>query len=494
MSLCNKNLLPMLTSDFIGHFHPLIVHLPIGILLFAALLTFVAWIKSWDIENVILLAWGTGAFFAIFACITGWILGQSGDYDTALLAQHQWTGLLTAGLSTGTFLIKRYRWIPASATIIFLSIAGHFGGTLTHGENFLFSKKSESAEAVEATDSLSSIQQGDTLQLASKPILTKTFIYQDQVTPILKAKCYSCHGPSKKKGGLRLDSEAHIKSGGKNGKIITTGNPGKSPLYTYLLLPEGDEKHMPPKGKLQLTPREINTIRQWIAKGASFQEEIEEVPSGQGIDISSTFAVVEHAFPESTPRETNQPISPISKDTETLILANKQPPADPLLIGKLKQQQIVLNEVLAGSDYWSVNLVNVKKVTPALLDDLGGMEQHIMRLKMSDKDIEDSHLKQLKGFKNLTRLNLENSNITDQGLEELAHLPQLEQLNLYGTKITDAGLAKLANYPNLKMVYVWQTQTSEEGFKSLQKARPDLKIETGQFQLIKPDTSKINQK
>lgn len=481
----------MFISDLIGHFHPLIVHLPIGILLFAAILTFVGWIKEWNIENVISLTWGTGAFFATFACITGWILGQSGDYDTELLTKHQWTGLLTASLSICTYLIKKYRWIPAGITLIFLSIAGHFGGTLTHGENYLFPDKSNPTPPIENVNSVISTPESDTLGIAATPILKKTFIYQDEVIPILKAKCYSCHGPAKKKGGLRLDSEAHIKSGGKNGSILTEGNPIKSTLYTYLLLPEGDEKHMPPKGKLQLTSKEINTIRHWISKGASFKGEIERTLLQIERNDPITKSVSEPSFlvPEAT--ETVQPTASKAQDTETLILSKKNTPADSLLIEKLKQQQIVLNEIIAGSGYWAVNFVNVKQVTPALLNDLLGMEQHIMRLKMSDKGIENTHLKQLKGFKNLTRLNLENSNITDEGLDELTLLPQLEQLNLYGTKITDAGLAKLANYPNLKTVYLWQTHASEEGFKSLQKARPDLKIETGHFQLIKPDTNKI---
>jgi hypothetical protein len=481
----------MFTSDLIGHFHPLLVHLPIGILLFAAILTGVGWMRDWEIENVISLTWGTGAFFAVLSCITGWILGQSGDYDLALLTKHQWTGLLTAGLSILTYFIKKYRWIPASATLIFLSLAGHFGGTLTHGDNFLFPVENKSTIPVEKADAVISLKQVDTLQLTHATIPTKTFIYQDQVIPILKAKCYSCHGPAKKKGGLRLDSKAHIQSGGKNGQIITAGNPGKSSLYTYLLLPEGDEKHMPPKGKLQLTAKEINTIRYWIAKGASFQGELDQSPLDIKMDDPLSNSSTVHTLPVAEPFAIRPSVAPKLQDTESIILSNKQNPADPALIGKLKQQQIVLSEVLAGSDYWAVNFVNVKKVTPELMDDLTGMEQHIVRLKMSDKNIEDSHLKHLKGFKNLTRLNLEHSNITDEGLDALAHLPQLEQLNLYGTKITDAGLAKLANYPQLKMVYLWQTHATEEGFKNLQKARPDLKIETGHFQLIKPDTNKI---
>jgi hypothetical protein len=86
------------------------------------------------------------------------------------------------------------------------------------------------------------------------------FMYRDTVLSILGKKCYGCHSEIKQKGDLRLDSEAFIRQGSESGSILTAGNPEKSQMYAALVLPEGDDDHMPPSGKPQLTPQEIATI------------------------------------------------------------------------------------------------------------------------------------------------------------------------------------------------------------------------------------------
>ncbi|MFZ9661534.1 MAG: DUF1553 domain-containing protein, partial [Chitinophagaceae bacterium] len=104
--------------------------------------------------------------------------------------------------------------------------------------------------------------------------------YEQEIQPILKQKCYSCHSSVKMKGGLRLDKESFILKGGKNGKIFTPNDPTHSKIYTQLLLPIEDDHHMPPEGKKQLTNNEIKTIFRWIANGASFSSinQVEKKP------------------------------------------------------------------------------------------------------------------------------------------------------------------------------------------------------------------------
>jgi uncharacterized membrane protein/mono/diheme cytochrome c family protein len=475
----------MLSIETIGRLHPLLVHLPIGILLFAAALMVFARLTKSDLGAAVSFAWGAGAFMALLSCAVGLLLAQSGDYDADMVQIHQWAGLLTAGLGTVTFFVRKYRWIPASATVIVLSIAGHYGGNLTHGEGYLFSNGEEVLQA-EQPGKTHQEQEVAVADSTGKKLIRRTFMYRDQVVPVLKAKCYSCHSATKKKGGLRLDTEAFIKKGGKNGAVLTAGNPAKSKVFTYLLLPEGDDRHMPPKGKLQLTRQQIAIVRNWIQRGASFKEEIEVIEQSGGDEPIAVLPLL--------PLVADSTIGvPAAKkpDLEATLLSKPVNAANQQILQKLKSQQVTLTKMATGSEYLSANFVNTKDFTPEIVQALQGIENQVVRLRLTGQPVQDKDVKHLAQFKNLTRLNLENTKITDSSLTLLAALPNLEHLNLYGTAVTDEGLAKLASSPNLKVVYLWQTKTTPEGVKRLLKARPDLKVETGTQQFVKPDTNKV---
>ncbi|MEZ0483092.1 c-type cytochrome domain-containing protein [Fibrella aquatica] len=486
-------------SELVGRFHPLLVHLPIGILLFAVGLMGYGRLKKIDVDAAVSLAWGLGALSAGLACGAGWLLAQSGEYDADLVARHQWTGLATTGLATITFLLKRYRWPVALLTVGFLSVAGHFGGVLTHGDDYLFANTKQMADTAPASLSFvasqANSQPADSVNNSGQPIVRRTFLYRDQVVPILKAKCYSCHSATKKKGGLRLDTEAFIRQGGKNGQILLAGNAQKSKLFTYLLLPEGDDMHMPPKGKLQLTTQQIIAIYHWIQKGASFIEQVEVIQPNSAAQL----AITPELMPPLPvlPRIDSSQLTAVDTESrpvslESTVLARPVDVPNPITLALLKQQQVTLSTLTAGGNYLSANFVNVRTFDPKLLAELGGISQQVVHLRLSGQPVSNADLTYLTSLKNLTRLNLDQTRLTDEGLGTLASLPNLEQLNLYGTVVTDKGLDVLTRYPNLKVVYLWQTQTSPEGIRRLQQARPNLRIETGALQLAKtrPDSNK----
>src|SRR4051794_2693547 len=50
------------------------------------------------------------------------------------------------------------------------------------------------------------------------------------VRPILAERCYSCHGQTKHKAGLRLDTKAGAMAGGDDGVAIVAGKSGESHL------------------------------------------------------------------------------------------------------------------------------------------------------------------------------------------------------------------------------------------------------------------------
>lgn len=476
----------MFQPELIGHLHPLIVHLPIGILIFACIMMILQQFRKIDMNVAIDLALLLGTISSVMACIAGWFLAQSGDYETEAIFKHQWTGISTAILGILAYFLKNYRWILATATIICLTIAGHFGGNLTHGEGYLFTSQNKSPAPIDTTKT-ASFDSIDTTQNISLSTVRKSFVYRDKVIPILKTKCYNCHSASKKKGGLRLDSEDFIKKGGKNGRIVSIGNPNKSTLFTHLILPEDDDKHMPPKGKTQLTRNEISAIYSWIKKGASFVEEVESISNEKPLE--QTFI---QNIPISSEAIADIPVieKEDTRDNDSKLLASNLDAISPAVLEKLKQQNIKIAYLGNGSNYISANFVNVRNYQPSLLNDLESINNQLINLRLSNQPVNDEATKKITNFKNLTKLNLENTAITDASLEHLKTLPNLEHLNLYGTKITDSGLQVLAKYPNLKVVYLWQTKVSKSGIEQLKKALPKLQIETGEFQFAKPDTNK----
>ena len=108
--------------------------------------------------------------------------------------------------------------------------------------------------------------------------------FVEDVLPVLEAKCVSCHGPEKQEGGLRLDSFAAAKVGGKSGPAVVPGDLAKSLLVKAVSFRDPNLQ-MPPKQKL--SDKEINSLTQWVKAGAAWPETIPK-PSG---DESSTTAI-----------------------------------------------------------------------------------------------------------------------------------------------------------------------------------------------------------
>ena len=52
--------------------------------------------------------------------------------------------------------------------------------------------------------------------------------YLRDIKPVLKARCYACHGALKQKAGLRVDSAANLRKGAKGEDVLSIGKPGES--------------------------------------------------------------------------------------------------------------------------------------------------------------------------------------------------------------------------------------------------------------------------
>ncbi len=498
----------MLSTEFLGRLHPLIVHLPIGILLFAFAMIILKHFRQTQLDSAISWALMLGFISATLACLAGWFLAQSGEYKADLVFKHQWAGISTAVLSFAAYFFKRFQTILTTTTVVILVIAAHYGGSLTHGEDYLFPKKkakpnivvikpnTENKNLNENIGFTEPTKTKEVLKVEKKQAVThKTFIYRDMIVPILEAKCYKCHSEIKMKGGLRLDSEVFIQEGGKHGGILSKGDAENSKFFNYLVLPEDDDNHMPPKGKPQLTEQEISTIYYWIKNGASFIEATSNEPlaSSPARDWQLTAHGSQLKVKDSS--KTRQFAPAIASENypsmEAKILSDNIEAAQMSLLEKLRQENIIISTFGTGSNYLMANFVNVKNYSFSLIDDLKGVKNQLLRLRLSNQPVSDSDLKKISAFKNLTRLNIEKSSITDAGLVYLQNLPNLEQLNLYGTNITDSGLENLTHCNKLKVVYLWQTKITISGIERLKKAAPNLQIEGGNFSFSTPDTNKI---
>lgn len=244
--------------EFLGKFHPLLVHLPIGFLLLLAALEWLALRPSWKElapANRVILLLTIPASLASVGC--GWLLAAHGDYDANALFWHRWLGTAVAVATIVLWVIRQRGWMTAYrrslfVTLVLLTVASHFGGSLTHGSDFLAWPKPRSPETGSVTEE----------QLLAQPA------YATVIHPIFDKYCVSCHGADKAKGGLRMDSPDLLVKGGDSGSPLDPPGAEYSVLGNRLNLPVDDADHMPPDGKPQLTAAQLTVIKWWLDSGA----------------------------------------------------------------------------------------------------------------------------------------------------------------------------------------------------------------------------------
>ena len=183
----------------IGNLHPLVIHLPIGILIIGFILEIGFRKKPSDaVRDILLMVLGFGALTAIISLGTGWLLADNGGYDETLLFRHRWLAVAFTVLTAGLYFLKRSTTAIAKkfymplyiVVLILIGITGHYGGSMTHGEDFLFADKATQKVVIEDVD--------------------KALVYNDIIQPIFDNKCVSCHNTSKIKGGLLMDTKENL--------------------------------------------------------------------------------------------------------------------------------------------------------------------------------------------------------------------------------------------------------------------------------------------
>ncbi|ULQ54179.1 c-type cytochrome domain-containing protein [Flavihumibacter fluvii] len=447
-------------GELMGRFHPALVHLPIGILMIACIFQWIAVREKFTgLKPAIPLMLLWGGICAFFSCITGYFLSQSADYNEELVFSHKWLGIITATASLGIYYLYQKRvaesivkWMTVGLFGL-ITITGHIGGSLTHGEDYLTELWSFGTEKQVA--------------LAPIPQIQEVQLYKDVVNPILEARCYGCHGATKQKGKLRLDSKSGIEKGGEEGDVLVPGKPEESELIKRLLLSMDAKKHMPPKNKSQLTAEEIALLHWWVNKGADFSKKVKDIEQPESI----------------------KPVLLALQTGKTGVIVKKIPdvPETPVIAGNkdsiaaLQKSGVSVIPVAQNSNYLSVNFISALVVNDTLIRLLEPLKDQLVWLKMDGVKLSDSAIAVLSKCTQLRRLQLNNTGLTDQQLTNLATLTNLQSINLVGTAVTPKGLLSLARLPHLKTIYIYKTSMAAGDWTILQQNLKGITLDTGNY-------------
>ena len=261
---------------FTGRFHPVFLHLPIGMLILVFLMEIQSLFVGQHARTLMPLV--ATVTFSCLAAVLGYVLMRANTYPADAINSHFFSGVaFTVALIWTLFFKARVSstrkgqgiyWFFLLLSISLMGATGHYGGLITHGDPF------DDAPWVKTSQSLKSPKKID-----------ERLIYEDIIIPIFEEKCIKCHGPKKKKGGLRMDSYEAMLEGGDEGICLTPGEPENSLMIEYIHLPLDDEYRMPPEKKPQLTEAEVSLIEWWVKVGAPRQTKVGEIDVPRGMKL-----------------------------------------------------------------------------------------------------------------------------------------------------------------------------------------------------------------
>lgn len=132
---------------FLGRFHVLVLHIPISLLLVAALADVLSRSQRFGyLYPALPFLWGAGAVSAVLTVVLGYMHFAEGGFDTVSGDAHRLFGTLLAIASVLLWLVAalwqavylRLRTPLMLLVVVLVFVTGHFGGNLTHGESYLF--------------------------------------------------------------------------------------------------------------------------------------------------------------------------------------------------------------------------------------------------------------------------------------------------------------------------------------------------------------------
>jgi uncharacterized membrane protein/mono/diheme cytochrome c family protein len=448
-------------NQFIGRFHPLIVHFPIALVLLALVVECAGlfrWGKSVHASAGFVLALATVS--ALAAAFLGWMLGRNGGYEGGLVTRHMWGGIsLAAALvlccAVREWNTKLYR-TALFATVCLMAWTSDKGGKLTHGQGFLTehmpgelrSLLHVAPEAKKRAPANAPTPFPSNVSVSNQPASTPASVafFAARVAPIFEDKCVQCHGPEKKKGKLRLDTFDYVKQGGKDGPVVKPGDPKNSELYRRISLPRDNKDAMPAEGKPGLTASDLKVIEFWIASGATENVTTEKVKAAPKEPVK---LIVPPLAPDYRPRSAE--IAALQAKLGVRLVLRSQDPQD----------GIILRTTSAPERCDDAVLLALKPIADLIVD------AELARTKVTDEG-----MKALGTFSNLRYVDLSYTGVTSRGLASLTNLAKLESLNLTATGADDQGVLPFRHKKGLRHLYLFgtkctQSDSSDTNVKSL---------------------------
>lgn len=261
--------------------------------------------------------------------------------------------------------------------------------------------------------------------------------FQARVAPILDRHCTGCHGETKQKAKLRLDTYELLMQGSDAGPVLEPGNAKASEMVRRINLPDDDDEVMPSEGKSRLSPDEVKIIELWVAGGASDTTEFGEFP---GV-----------------------PVPPRPKPPKIPLAPDWRPRA-----AEIAALQAALGVKLVPRSQVPTDGLVVRTATaPARCDDaalarLAPLADLIVEAELGRTKITDAGLASLSGCANLRILDLTRTAVTSRGMAALMALPKLETLNLTDTAVAAEGAARLKALPALQRIWLFGTPAMPE--------------------------------
>lgn len=415
--------------QFLGRFHPALLHLPIGMIVLVPILE-IAGTKQPALREAAGFVLRFALALALPTFVLGYMLAYGSGDSGPTVVRHMW-GAIALCIGLLLCVVTRRGWTareqdfvyPAllSATLLALLWTGHQGGSITHGSDYLTRY---------LPPPLHRIFPGSGLNGASP-----ASFYAKTIQPVLDAKCVSCHGAANEKGGLRLDSYGGLMHGGKDGAVIVAGKPEASMLLARVTLSPGDSHFMPAEGRTPLTSNEVSFIRAWIRAGAT------------STSVNIPGVTVGEEQPEPPP----QPVGDYSQFMPEILQMQQGIGAKLVPVSAKPSDGLILRTADISASFGDAQLQQFQKFAPFIV------EAELARTAITDASIDT-----LRTFTHLRALHLERTYVTGSNLEKLSSLKQLTYLNLSGTKVTAQSVAPLRNMPNLRHLYLFDTAAESE--------------------------------
>lgn len=490
--------------NFIGRFHILIVHLPIGVIFLGAIMEILSRLTVFSHlrASIPFIHW-IAFIGAIGATLVGYLLMSVEGFAGRAMDMHLYFGLavVVTTFFAVFFSLKNkalLSTLSAFAAVGTAMASGHFGGAMVHEGDYLVEHAPEPLKplllaGLETHSDADKLEVADSGKVETAEIpLGDRIVYTEFVIPILEGKCNECHNENKIKGKLRMDTHDLLLAGaeGSDFPTVVPGDAEQSEMIVRVTLPSDHDEFMPTKGE-PLTPDEIELLSLWIKSGADTETKIADL--GDAPSIEATALAVEAGFIDSE-EVADIAIATYDSVWDTLAPEEQQARMEEVNDAAAKYHFSVM-PISAEDDRLRVNVINAaKEFGDDQLAMLEPVADQIIWLDLARSQITDAGMETVGKMRALERLHLENTKVGDEGIARLGALTGLEYLNLYGTEVGNGIFTTLANMPNLKKLYVWQTKVEPGEARAFERS-VNLDINTGvELAAVAPATAPVEEK